>query len=310
MLALLPSAGEIEARRVQAHLFGAEVQVRARSVDGLSSAQRENRAINIDRLGAYRTAGRFPKNRDFPTRRVPYFRDADGTLCAMAWLLWESGEHALVEHVVATRNNATVFELADEPGLAAWLDRNGLSLEEAARIQPHYGDPFALNMVTPSYQVRLGSCSPPVTVQVRAGSDLITRTATVESSSEVEFFGDASCRTLLVRKPYLSMESKFQVTNGVGTFYFLPAAEGVIDLQMFVGGDLEHVPIAQQHEAFAIDGGYRVPLLADESFAAAKSGCSASPGSALSMGALVLGALVSRRFRKGSRSRFRDLHSP
>jgi hypothetical protein len=49
-----------------------------------------------------------------------------------------------VANIRALRNNATVPELADEPGLADWLDESGLTLAEAARIQPTYGpiDPF------------------------------------------------------------------------------------------------------------------------------------------------------------------------
>ena len=34
--------------------------------------------------------------------------------------------------------NATVRELANESELIAWLDRSGLSVDEAARIQPSY----------------------------------------------------------------------------------------------------------------------------------------------------------------------------
>jgi hypothetical protein len=52
--------------------------------------------------------------------------------------------------VARTRNNAYVRELADEPGLMAWLDRNGLSVEEAARIQPGYGDPDPVVVTTSS----------------------------------------------------------------------------------------------------------------------------------------------------------------
>jgi hypothetical protein len=44
-----------------------------------------------------------------------------------------------VDHVARTRNNAYVAELVDEPALTEWLDRQGLSLAEAARIQPTYG---------------------------------------------------------------------------------------------------------------------------------------------------------------------------
>jgi hypothetical protein len=87
-----------------------------------------------------RERGRFPKNRDFPGQRVPYFIDADGTRCAMAHLIECAGDSGLVARVARTRNNARVRELADDPELVAWLDRNGITLREAARIQPQYGD--------------------------------------------------------------------------------------------------------------------------------------------------------------------------
>jgi hypothetical protein len=55
--------------------------------------------------------------------------------------LERTGYGRVVDHVASRRNNATVFELADEPGLGDWLDRQGITLAEAARIQPTYGHP-------------------------------------------------------------------------------------------------------------------------------------------------------------------------
>jgi hypothetical protein len=49
-----------------------------------------------------------------------------------------SGESELVRRIARERNHARVRELADEPRLAAWLAAVGLSLEEAAAIQPSY----------------------------------------------------------------------------------------------------------------------------------------------------------------------------
>jgi hypothetical protein len=68
--------------------------------------------------------------------------DASGTLCAVAHLLATSGRRDVVDRVAAERNNAYVAELADDTALVAWLDSNGLTLEEAARIQaPYVGPP-------------------------------------------------------------------------------------------------------------------------------------------------------------------------
>jgi hypothetical protein len=56
----------------------------------------------------------------------------------MAYLIERSGEGALVSRLARTRNQAYVRDLAGDPALAAWLNRNGLTLDEAARIQPEY----------------------------------------------------------------------------------------------------------------------------------------------------------------------------
>ena len=130
---------EAERARVAAHLERVESLLRAADVSHLSHAQRAARARQLDVLGAYRRAGEFPHNHVLRGRRTPVFVDGHGARCAVGHLLAESGEAALVERIAATRNLATVAQLADEPGLADWLERNGLTAEEAGLIQPWYG---------------------------------------------------------------------------------------------------------------------------------------------------------------------------
>lgn len=132
-------ARHAEVARVRAHLLGAEQVLLARNLGGISARQRDARRRCLDELRAYRQRGIFPHNHGQLHRRTPVFVDEHGTRCAMAWLIERSGDAGLVRHVATTRNLATIRELADEPELVAWLDRNGLSLEEAARIQPEYG---------------------------------------------------------------------------------------------------------------------------------------------------------------------------
>jgi hypothetical protein len=134
-----PPTPEAEAARIRAHLAEVERELRARDVSALTAGQRAARARHIEELRAYREAGVFPRNHDFPGERVPYFLDVHGTHCAMAHLIARSGGTALVAEVAATRNNARVRELADDARLLAWLDGAGLSVHEAARIQPMYG---------------------------------------------------------------------------------------------------------------------------------------------------------------------------
>jgi hypothetical protein len=56
----------------------------------------------------------------------------------MAHLLEIGGEAELVASIARRRNNARVRELADEPRLLAWLAAAGLTVAEAAAIQPSY----------------------------------------------------------------------------------------------------------------------------------------------------------------------------
>lgn len=131
-------APDAEQARIRAHLERVEAVLRDADIDHLSETQRAARAGHLQVLRAYRQAGVFPHNHVEP-RRTPVFVDEHGTHCAMGHLLATAGETRLVERIAATRNTATVAELADEPGLLEWLDRNGLTAEEAAQIQPRYG---------------------------------------------------------------------------------------------------------------------------------------------------------------------------
>ena len=129
-----------ESARLVAHFDSVDRELRSRDVSGLSVAQRATRAKLIGWLREYRDAGKFPENDRFPNR-VPFFRDSHGTLCAMAYLVDRSGEGGpkIVDRIAKTRNNAYIPELTDDRDLVAWLDASGLSVSEAARIQPTYG---------------------------------------------------------------------------------------------------------------------------------------------------------------------------
>jgi hypothetical protein len=133
---LSPGIGEVEQARVAQHILRAEAYAGRRRVR-LWPLQRLARKLLLRELAAYRENGRFPKNREF-VEPTPYFVDAEGTRCAVAHLLDASGESDLVQLIAQRRNHARVAELADEARLIAWLDVAGLSLEEAALIQPSY----------------------------------------------------------------------------------------------------------------------------------------------------------------------------
>jgi len=128
-----------EATRLLAHFDSVDRELRARDVSQLNAPQRAIRTKLIAWLRDYRNAGTFPENDRFTDRAMPFFRDSNGTLCAMAYLVDRSGRGDIVDHIAKTRNNAFVRELTDDPALVAWLNASGLTVDEAARIQPQYG---------------------------------------------------------------------------------------------------------------------------------------------------------------------------
>jgi hypothetical protein len=130
-----------EATRLRAHFDSVLAELRARDVIGLLPRQRRARAELLRALARYRDAGVFPHNHDFASAAVPYFRDEHGTLCAMAYLVAMTGRHDIVDAVATHRNNAYIPELATDMRLGVWLDSVGLTVAEAARIQPVYGGP-------------------------------------------------------------------------------------------------------------------------------------------------------------------------
>lgn len=169
-------AGEVE--RIQQHLATVEQELRLRDVSHLSPAQRAARLQGIEALRRYREAGRFPHNHDFPDRRIPYFVDAHGTLCAMAHLIAQSGRRDIVEAVAAKKNNATVFELAADPELgpvlAEWLEQAGMTVKEAARVQPQYCDAWSCPGPRPGSRAEPVSASQAVTSVLAGGLSVVS----------------------------------------------------------------------------------------------------------------------------------------
>ncbi len=129
-----------ETARIRTHLATVERELRANDASSLTLAQRAARARNLDVLHEYWVRGIFPRNTDFPGERVPYFIDRYGTRCAMAYLIEQSGHGGgdFVARVAATHNNARIWELQNDQALVTWLDQNGMTLAEAARVQPQY----------------------------------------------------------------------------------------------------------------------------------------------------------------------------
>lgn len=134
----LPSP-EAETARIRAHFDSVLAELPGRDVAALTSSQRARRSSLLGTLRAYRDAGVFPRNYDFPGEAVPYFVDREtGTLCAVAHLVASTGRRDIVDRVARTDNNVLVAQLAGDSAFGSWLDAHGLTLAEAARIQVPY----------------------------------------------------------------------------------------------------------------------------------------------------------------------------
>jgi hypothetical protein len=132
------AAERVEIARIRAHFDSVLAELRDREVSSLTAVERVNRQSLMVTLAAYRDRGVFPHNYDFADA-TPYFIDRKtGTLCAVAHLLESTGRRDVVDRVARMNNNVWVAELKGDTALATWLDRNGLTLAEAARIQVPY----------------------------------------------------------------------------------------------------------------------------------------------------------------------------
>ena len=129
---------KIEQKRISMHLLRVELKLRLRDVSHLSRKLQAERLKNIEYLRLYRLAGVFPKNLDFPGMRVPYFKDAVGTPCAVAHLMERSGWQGTVNSVRDNNNHVYVMSVVGGP-VMEWIDQSGLTQEEAALVQPNYG---------------------------------------------------------------------------------------------------------------------------------------------------------------------------
>ena len=127
-----------EVARIHAHFDSVLIELQARDVTTLSAVQRARRAELVTTLRAYNARAIFPHNYDF-AQPTPYFIDRKtGTLCAVAHLMESTGRRDLVDRIAGANNNVWVAELAGDSAVATWLDAQGITLAEAARIQVPY----------------------------------------------------------------------------------------------------------------------------------------------------------------------------
>jgi hypothetical protein len=128
---------EPEHLRIRRHLSRVAHELSQQTPPGLAPAQLEARRRRLDDLRAYLSDGFFPRNDATPGALHPVFIDRDGVPCAVGHLIIASGERSLAESIAGRSNLAYIPELRDAR-LTDWMRRNGLTLEECARIQPSY----------------------------------------------------------------------------------------------------------------------------------------------------------------------------
>ncbi len=122
---------------ITAHLTRVEALLRARDSSRLNPEQRRARRLGLSALREYIALQQYPRNRDFPGRRVPYFIDADGRACAVAQLVIASGHRELADAVANDQNNAYLADMSS-PELTRWIASSGFTFDELALIQPSY----------------------------------------------------------------------------------------------------------------------------------------------------------------------------
>ncbi|MDG1330988.1 MAG: hypothetical protein P8P74_01555 [Crocinitomicaceae bacterium] len=149
-----------EKERIQIHLAYVENLLLEQDVSHLSKELQENRKIAINLLSNYWRNGEFPSNYDYPNQRKPCFRDKNNQICAVGYLVQQTGNEDLVASIEASENYATIYEMTN-PELIKWVEQSGLTLKECAMIQPTYGSPiyYDENYVPPGYAISSSAIS-------------------------------------------------------------------------------------------------------------------------------------------------------
>jgi hypothetical protein len=107
-----------------------------------------NRWAQIARLAAYRDRGLFPQNEGQSAAPAPIFVDRYDTACAVGHLMRLSGWQKAVAAIQRSDNLVYVPD-ALASAIAQWTLASGLTVEEAALVQPGY--PFIVDQTMSDY---------------------------------------------------------------------------------------------------------------------------------------------------------------
>ena len=99
------------------------------------------RYVQLRRLAAYRDRGVFPLNEGQSIQPVPIFVDDHDTACAVGQLMQWSGRGDEVSSINKANNFVYVLGVSNG-SVNEWILDSGLTIEEAALIQPAYGWAF------------------------------------------------------------------------------------------------------------------------------------------------------------------------
>jgi hypothetical protein len=149
---LKPNSQTDEKIRIQTHLRYVKNILRKADVSSLNYQQQENRKKLLNLLHEYCEAGIFPKNYDYPNRRIPCFIDRDGNICAVGYLIEKTIGREIAEKINTRYQYEYVMNMQDEI-LEKWMTENGLTRKECAMIQPAYGYNPPPSYVTTEYGV-------------------------------------------------------------------------------------------------------------------------------------------------------------
>jgi hypothetical protein len=154
-----PTHATDDGLRIRTHLEYVEKLLRNKNVSHLSPALQAKRQHLLDLLHRYRNAGVFPKNYDHKDKRVPCFIDIKGNICAVGYLIEQTGGRALAEAINEKFKYAEILSMHGER-IDQWISESGLTREECAMIQPTYHWPTPVvddnsngNYISPGYAI-------------------------------------------------------------------------------------------------------------------------------------------------------------
>lgn len=171
-----PTATTNEDLRIKIHLEYVENLLRQKDVSNLTVKEKENREYLLDFLHEYWTAGIFPRNYDYPDKRVPCFIDKDGRICAVGYLIEKTAGRQVAEKINAQHKYEKLLTMND-PTVYSWVAKSGLTEKECAMIQPTYGQP-------PSYNYNYISQEYGITSALFGGTNLALSTINAIQISE------------------------------------------------------------------------------------------------------------------------------